>query len=173
MTVLPKARASVKDQRGRKIVGAVHHHIGRADQPVGMFGPIGVENLDLGLWVDRQTGIARGLRLVPAHGRQIGKELAVEVRNLENIKIGQGQMPDPHADQRLDRGPAHAAGAADKDPCRAQALLLVLRDKSQIAGGQLAIDEGGAGGGGGGLRAVIGGHFQGRSPPHWRLESSQ
>lgn len=85
-------------------------------KPLGGVGPeVFLVNLDLGLRIDVEDAVARGLDLSLADGAAQGDDLTVDVRETDRVVVDENEVPHPGSGQGLGGVGAHAAQADDGD----------------------------------------------------------
>ena len=129
----------------RGIIGAVDRHRDTREDLRQPLGPFPAQHLDPDFGIDFQRQPRRRLRLVLADGIGAGEQLAVEVRHLETVKIGDDEAAHARTQQRHEGRAAHAADTGNEDAGLAQACLFGLGHETAIAGGHFGVAEGGHG----------------------------
>lgn len=127
----------------RRIVGPVDCDIDAREDVGQALGPFAPKHLDLHLGIDLVREPRCRLGLVLTDGIGAGEELAVEVGDLEPVKIGDDETANPGTQQRHQGRAPHPADAGDEDAGLPQPLLLGLCHEAAVAGCHLGIGEGG------------------------------
>jgi hypothetical protein len=130
----------VAERRLRRHVDAVEDHVGARRHVVDVLGrnPV-VVHLHRGVRVDLAHPLGEHGGLVLADVLQAAR-LAVHVRDVVAVGLGEDQVLAAEPDQRLDGGAADRPAAGDEDRRRAELLLLLGRDERRVPRRQLAVE---------------------------------
>ena len=109
---------------GREIVRAIQDDIAARDK---LFELLPLEfsrkNLNIDFGIERREGLLRLVDFPRADGIRAVEDLALQVREIDLVGIGEGQSPDARSGEVERRRTAEAAGADDQRARRPQPLL--------------------------------------------------